>query len=69
MEIYARRRLVETYYKSYDDRKLIEQSNRIEDIIKSITDVSEKKSILADIYYYKGKKKKKPGFFFFRAPI
>ncbi|KAI9268437.1 hypothetical protein EDC94DRAFT_514126 [Helicostylum pulchrum] len=54
MEIYARRRLVETYYKSYDDRKLIEQSNRIEDIIKSITDVSEKKSILADVYYYKG---------------
>lgn len=55
LEIYARMRLVEIYYKSHADTLLKEQLKLVEPLVNSLTDASEKKSKSADLYYYQGK--------------
>jgi hypothetical protein len=55
LEIYARMRLVEIYYKSNNYRQLIEQLNIVEPLVDSLTDASDRKSKLSALYYYRGK--------------
>lgn len=59
LEVYARMRLVEIYYKSNNYRQLIEQLNIVEPLVDALSNASEKKSKLSDLYYYRGKEKKK----------
>jgi hypothetical protein len=59
LEVYARMRLVEIYYKSNNYRQLIEQANIVEPLVESLSNAADKKSKLSDLYYYRGKFKQK----------
>lgn len=59
LDIYARMRLVETYYKSHADSLLKEQLKQVKPLVDSLTDTSEKRSKSADLHYYEGKNRYK----------
>ncbi|KAG2201669.1 hypothetical protein INT47_003895 [Mucor saturninus] len=54
LEIYARMRLVEIYYKSHKYADVTSQLIKVEKLFESITSVSEKNSTEAESKYYKG---------------
>lgn len=53
LEIFARMRLVETYYKS-NQPNITKQLDLVEPLLDSMADSAEKKSKSADLYYYRG---------------
>ncbi|KAI8644477.1 hypothetical protein BD408DRAFT_481252 [Parasitella parasitica] len=53
LEIFARMRLVEAYYKSNNSNASI-QLDLVEPLLDSITDAQERNSKSADLYYYRG---------------
>lgn len=53
LEIFARMRLVETYYKS-NQPNVTKQLDLVEPLLDSMADSAEKKSKSADLYYYRG---------------
>jgi hypothetical protein len=55
LEIYARMRLIEVYYRSHADTLLKEQLKLAQPLVESLIDAEEKKSKIANLYYYQGK--------------
>lgn len=53
LELFARMRLIETYYKSYNPA-ITKQLDLAEPLLDSITDLQDKNNKSADLYYYRG---------------
>ncbi|GAN05867.1 TPR repeat-containing protein [Mucor ambiguus] len=53
LELFARMRLIETYYKSHN-AAITKQLDLAEPLLDAITDLQEKNSKSADLYYYRG---------------
>lgn len=53
LELFARMRLIETYYKSHN-AAITKQLDLAEPLLDAITDLQERNSRSADLYYYRG---------------
>ncbi|KAI8979329.1 hypothetical protein BDF20DRAFT_868925 [Mycotypha africana] len=54
LEVSARMRLIELYYNTSEDAKLVDQLKKAETLLQSSNNIIERKSKLASLLYYKG---------------